>query len=405
MNCVVAPARWLARSVLSSTLLFGSSCEPFDVVIANREPSSSFGGGAGSGGAFPHDPGSCTPPSLPVLENGRITGAVCSRAYSARVFSRGLCTCGDTGIFDLTTNGFDSRTEVAPGAFGGPVGVNGGYTALASAVRVGSDLTIAGDHELRALLSVEAAGDLRVAGNVSVTGRLNVGRDAWIDGSLTVPVGEIGRDLYVPPSAEVTGIVTVDGLTQRTDVVVDPPCPCGDDQLLDVAGVIAHARSNNDNALLGFSADALNGTRAEVVELVCGRYFVGTVDVNGPTELRVSGRAALFVDEDFVKSDDLSIVLDEGAELDLFIGGDLILRGAPEFSGTTRPGAARVYVADDVEFPLAATWVGGLYAPHASVDVAGTLGAYGALFLRGLAAAAAEVHHDAALTAGCDEPM
>ncbi len=298
---------------------------------------------------------------------------------ASAVFEHGLCGCGTLDFSpNLFIDGFDSR--VAPWAADAGMGDFAGN----------SNLIFPG------LLTV--TGDVTVAGSVAVgtglgTG-LVVGRDLFIQGTLgrgssEVRVGasaSIGDDVFVsrldvggvltmPATASAGGVITA--ASRRTSEVSVPlPCRCDADAGVDVAALVEMHRLSNDNAAIGLDPTAFTNLGADTpLKLPCGVFFIDGVTGQGPLTLHATGRAAAFV-----KGSDtpLAVLLDPGAELDLFVDGRLSL--APgAFGDPARPRALRVYsTAGTIDLSHVA-FSALLYAPSANLTSSTASEVFGAL--------------------------
>lgn len=393
-------ATWRLAKVLGWVALgVALGCEPTEVVVVRAEQDVSADGGAGD-----PDPDACRSPGVTAVGVDGTERSACAAALASRWFRHALCTCEDASVLSFDSDGFDSSLGLhSPGQPGGPVGVDGNWTGLTSAASVADSLTIAGASTARFLLSLTTASDLLVQGALSVTGRLQVGRDARVRGALTATAGTIGRDLYQPDGALTLGAVEVDGLTLVDDVQIEPPCGCSRD-LLDVAQTVARGWERNDNAQLGLNAQILRVSEVLDLELPCGRYFLEGASELPPGSLRVTGRVALFIAGDLAPPEDLLLDLAEGAELDLFVSGNLDLTHAPSWGERARPAALRLYVGGSSPIRLEHDLAAALYAPGAPVFSGSSERAvFGALFVRSLDAVSLDVHHDRALLRDCAE--
>jgi hypothetical protein len=394
----------LARIARGSPLVIliwaAAACEPTEAVVARAA------GAATDRDASIADAGAetCAPPRVRARWTNGTDQETCPAALGEAYFRHALCTCADAGIDALSSDGFDSTTGVfVAGAPGGAVGVNGSYTGLATSADIGDRFSVAGTEATRFLLSLRTSSDLELAGGLALTGRLDVGQDARIGGSLTATTGSIARDLYVPESESILGAIVVGGITQRTPVVVEAPCPCGPDALLDVAAMVADARVLNDNTLIGLDTAHLRSPENATLSLPCGRFFVdGTLD-SASLMVQVNGKAALFVDGDLVTGPDFATELEPEAELDVFVSGNLVLSSGAELGDRARPGATRVYVGGAGAIAPASTLVGAIYAPAADVTIeSDEFEILGALLSRSIDASTLAVHHDRAALAGCE---
>jgi hypothetical protein len=317
---------------------------------------------------------------------GEIEVDRCTGEVAERVFGHAICSCADTNVAGyLTTRSFDS--DVDPEALsesGGPVGVNGQYLTGGYA-DVGGTFVVAGAQSLTFAGYVRAGGDLEVGGDVTAAGYINVLRDAWFAGDVLVPgYTEVARDLYQPPGKSMLTVLDVGGERHDQSFAVEPPCPCGPADVIDIGAMVEAARLDNDNAAVGLDPGALAnvvGIGVEI-ELPCGRFYLDSVGGLGGITLRMDGHTALFVGGDVDAVGALDVELGPEGELDLFIAGNLVTIGAGSFGDRSRPSATRVYIggAGDVVLVGASEFVGNVYAPRSRITSVGAAFVYGSIF-------------------------
>ncbi len=304
-------------------------------------------------------------------------------------FAAAVCSCSD-----LKVQGFLAVSSLDPAApSAGSVDANGGAEIFGYA-DVGGSLRAAGQQPLGFYGYLHAGGDLEAAGRVAVSdssfaaGYLQVDGDARIGGDLALyGYAAIGGDLTQPAGAGTPTVLEVGGVRIAAPVPVAPPCACGADVVPDLAGLVADARNDNDNAALVPAlppralADVIG---VASVTLPCGHYYLDEIAGAGVIAVRVTGRVALFVGGDVNPTGLFVIQVDPGAELDLVIGGNLRATGAGSFGSWDQPGATRIYVAggDEVKLTGASGFAGNLYAPHATVRGTGATFVRGSLFGR-----------------------
>jgi hypothetical protein len=95
--------------------------------------------------------------------------------------------------------------------------------------------------------------------------------------------------------------------------------------------------------------------------------------------IHVSGLSALFVDGSIDLSGALAFDLAPGAEVDVFVKQNVYIRGIVSLAKQERPAAGRLWVAGSEPINLVGTWVGNLYAPHASVQATVGVVAWGSI--------------------------
>lgn len=301
----------------------------------------------------------------------------CTNRLAASVFSNALCSCHDLQVgASLTTRGFDSSAgpyrEGAPGGTGAAVGVDGNVTVgLAGAtLDVGGSFSSAGTLPLQITGTLQVAGDYFAAGSVSVSGLTSVTRNAWLGGTFS-SLGPltVGGDLH--HADNVTAASVSVGSSERDPVVVAPPCPCRDDELVPIAALVDAAKARNDNARLGvLSTGFIQVPAGSEWNLPCGQVYLSQIAGVGSLTVHVTGMAALFIDGSINLVGGLAFDLAPGAEIDVFVKGDLAVQGPLVLAGQDRPAAGRMWVNGILLFPLSNPWVGNLYAPHSYVGTA-----------------------------------
>jgi len=362
----------------------------------------------------PRDAGSvCDGVGPPVIvgDTGR---ALCGGGVAERSFRYALCSCSAIALSTtITTDVFDSRSGpyMAPGGRGGAVGSNGDVM-LSSPMSFGGSLWIGGAGGLRSPGSgspVTVGGELRSAGPVGTGSALTVDLDAHVAGDVTASELTIGGELVTPAGAVVmAGTERIS--SRRTDAVSVPaPCDCDPSVLLDVAGLVAAASTDNDNAASSIDATALDGYDGDTrLTLPCGRFFFDGVSGTGDLTLEINGRAAVYVRGDLSSGGALRVEIAAGAELDLFVDGVLASASEVAFGSPEHPASARLYLGGSGAVNLTGTsrFAGNVYAPRASLQTSGALEVFGSLFVGGIAASGGvEVHYDAAvLDVGADCP-
>jgi hypothetical protein len=186
-------------------------------------------------------------------------------------------------------------------------------------------------------------------------------------------------------------------------VSVPPACPCSAAEAVDVAGIVAQHRAANDNAGIGLSSSALADVSMPLtLPLPCGRYYLDRIQGAASLTIRATGRVALFVGGTLTYSGPLTIALDPGAELDLFVTGAVNLPATLSFGDPARPSALRIWWAagGSIFIPYGAQWSANLYAPSADLAVDTPLDLYGsAMVLHLNNSAPLNIHYDRAIAA------
>ncbi len=338
----------------------------------------------------------CRGTGPPILLDGTCTGAL-----AAGVFSRAVCACGALSLgSDLQTDGFDSRAGPwVAGGSGGDLGANGGLD-FAGTVDVGGSMTVAG-------AGVQAGSSLRVHGDLEIAGglgrpstRASIGGSARIGGDIDVSALDVAGTLTLPAGADERGAITA-GARSLAAVAVPAPCRCGQGERVDVAAIVEEHRLSNHNAAIGLSSSALGDVHGDAsLELPCGLFFLERIQVSGGTvALRATGRTVVFVAGGITIDGALTVQVDQGAELDLFVAGFLNLPASVSLGDPLRPRALRIWAGSGGAINLTGSALSGsLYAPGADLSANTALEVFGAVFVDHLANhAVTRVHYDRAI--------
>ncbi len=381
-------------------------CTQVDVVAIRPDGAAPIvDGGADDDGAV----GFCAGDGpLVLVGDGRLG---CSGTVAQTTFRHAICTCDGLAVSaPLATDAFDSRDgPYTSSEGGGSLGTNGRFDASA-AVDVGGALTASGDGLQFGASDLRVRARLRSAGPLTGDGLLAVGGDAAVNGDLRVEDLFVGGTVRTPEGATVEARGIDEAPRRETGPVsVTPPCDCAPERLLDVGALVDAHQTTNDNDAIGLEADALMDLGADArLTLPCGRYHVSGIEGDALT-LEATGRVALFVDGDMALGE-LTIELSEGAEVDLFIAGNVLGQARWTLGDTSQPVNVRVYVGGGGTLELAggATFAGNVYAPSAELVTPAAVEVFGSLFARRIAASGPlTVHYDRALlrgAEGCPEP-
>ena len=394
--------------VLACALLSG--CVVEDVIATCRAP------GCLDSGVEPIDaarvdaavPSYCDGTGPPILVSDR--GMVCSGEIATGTFRFAVCTCDAyVGSAQLTTDSFASADgPYRPGGRGGGVGTNGGLD-LNAPTSIGGSVWVAGSDGMGGGGGAEVVigNELWVDGPCELAASLEVARDMRIDGRVQAGELRVGGVLQLPEGADlsVTGAMSV-GSVVRGPVTVSTPCACAAADLVDVAGLVRAAQADNDDAAMGVDARVLDGFTGPLrVELPCGRLYLTRLSGMGDLELVITGRTALFVGGDAYLDGSLTVTLAAGAELDLFIEGNLSSNGDLRVGDSTVPARARLYVGGGgtIDLDAGALFAGNLYAPRAELVASGDIEAFGSVFVRRVTASGRfTVHYDTSVLRAAD---
>lgn len=324
---------------------------------------------------------------------------VCTGEVAVRTFRHALCTCEDyVTSTRLTTDSFDSAIgPYAPGGAVGPVGIDGTLQAN-DQVTVGGDLTVAGAGGVSLGIGLDVAGSAAIGGPLGTGVDVAVDGDASVAGDIDLATLTVGGTLTVPADRVIGGAITA-GATVRAPVTVAPPCACAPEDLVDIADFVLAHRTDNENALVDLAPTALTGYAGDqVLELPCGRYYLGPIGGDGALTIRALGRVAILVDGDVTMTRPLTLELvGDDAELDLLVAGLLSSTSTVTAGDATHPARTRLYLGGDGTIDLAgdSQVAANLYAPRASLALSGGATLHGSLFVRRLSQSApVTIHYD-----------
>jgi hypothetical protein len=172
-----------------------------------------------------------------------------------------------------------------------------------------------------------------------------------------------------------------------------------------VASWVTSFATTNDDAALGVDPRALeNVTTPYEATLGCGRYYFTRIGGTAPITLHLTGRTAIFIGGDV--SDTAALTFDVQApagEVDVFLGGNLVVGGGLTLGSAAAPSKARLWGAGTgtLDLGAATTLAGNLYAPDAQLVTRADAVIFGSVFVRGINTAGdLTVHYDTAILGG-----
>jgi hypothetical protein len=339
-------------------------------------------------------------PAVRIFPNTNTSTPVCMPGIARRLFTYALCSCTDVTLDDGSTFGvsaFDSRDgppkspTANAGPCGGAMGINGTLNGAATFLAIYGSTIVAGGGVLKLPDTSAFAGDLKANATLEVTGLLSrVGRDLWLDSDIAESTSlVVARDVYLTPG-HVDHRSSTGGPNALTrNFVVSPPCACGKDVQLDIAGIVTRARAENDNEPLNLPSGVLSGMLSmgsAPAVLQCGRFALTTLSIPTNTLTAIRGRLALFVDGDLRLDGHFATDFGSTAELDVFVSGNLVVSEPSQVGSKARPSALRFYVGGSGPITISdkTQYAAQLYAPNAPVLLVGPLsiGFYGSIFAR-----------------------
>jgi hypothetical protein len=334
-------------------------------------------------------PMACSGLGAPVRLGG--ADGSCAGALAAVTLSRALCSC-DSIILpgNLATESSGAGGQGPGPSPGGPPSTPAADVASDGSIEIGGNAQVAGSISAGASDGIgfnRAAsifGGLRSGGSLVAEQLVTVGADAYVAGDVLGRV-DVGGTLYVSPSSSVSPPASENYIV-REEIAVEPPCNCAVGPVVDVDALVSVAANHNDNVAGGVDVAALTSTHGPTVfDLPCGSYFLPSLTSDDTLQVRVHGRSALYIDGDLDLADGLRVTLDSGAELDLFVTGDVSLQAGQ--LGASSPAAVRLWLASTViQLGADASLSAIVYAPNATVLPQQDLMASGALFVGAIAA-------------------
>lgn len=344
----------------------------------------------------------------------------------ANLFRFAACACASLDVSGvLTTDSLDSAsdggaTQLASIAANQSLSTNS-ITTIGGSVWVGGAGVAPGSPALR-LSGASAstiAHDVQAGGPIEIGGPYGVAGDVWANGNVTVdPTGslQVGGTVHVPSGDTAAGVMAAGGIANPATVTVPAPCECS--KPIPIAKIVSGFVTTNDDATINLTATALDNPAAPLA-LPCGLYYVDGIH-GGAVTLDIQGRVALFVGGDLAVDGGIAIDLAQDAELDLFIAGNVSIKGP---SGSVvigdpgRPARTRIYVGGmggdaGGGFALAtdASISANIYAPSAVVELASSFALWGAILAQTLQFSGSfAIHYDTAVlqvsrSSGCQAP-
>jgi hypothetical protein len=248
-------------------------------------------------------------------------------------------------------NNFQVRGDFRP---------HGGLTATGNLQVTGSLSTPATVDDIG---NIEVDGDLAIGGDLKGIGRLAVG------GALSVA----GKDTFL-------GYEEVAATAPYTAVAA-PECGCGGSTAIDVAGMVAAAKTANDNTAAGVPTSFKNIGAARL-ELTTGSYYLTDLASIGATFVSVTGHVSLYLDGNLEQIGAAWIKLENGGMLDLYVSGSVRSIGHLDLGNKWDPSAFRLYIGGGDKATINVgnqIYNGAIYAPNAVVEYIGNTQIRGAI--------------------------
>ncbi len=337
------------------------------------------------------------------------SGPVCAAALAARGHRFAFCSCAMANVNSrLRTDAFDSTDANVQDTTSSAVGINGGLQTFAE-LRAGGAIYVAGSSGIAAAEHLQSGASLRVGGPLSqLASNADVALDGFVAGDVAGDV-RVSGTLHVPATATVDPQVQAGAITVEA-VSVAPPCDCSDG-FAQVGTALAAVQAANGDAAAGIGPTQLASlSSAATLDLPCGSFYLSAIDAPAGLTLAVHARALLAVAGDVNLGGGLNVVLDDGAELDLLVGGRLLGSGRAPIGTVTAPARFRIWIAGTATTALdGGPTIGAvIHAPNAAVTALNGLVLYGSLLASSFDfAGETQLHYDRAILSGgvsCGEP-
>jgi hypothetical protein len=330
-------------------------------------------------------------------------GDECSGDIATKAFRFALCSCTDLSWSSiLSTDSFNSTTGTS--GENASIGLNLGAYGTGKHT-VGGSFWI-GANSLKLNGSGRIAKDLHVGGGINSTAPHSIDGDVYSDAAIGSYV-TVGGKVHVPAGTTLKSVTAKLGVVNEA-VAIAEPCDCKT-PALDSAGVVSFLEKTNDNALSSISATELTEFHnPKTLELPCGRYYFDKVSGSATLTFKLKGRTVIAIGRELAMSGAFNFEFEPGAELDLFVGGDVKFSGSAAFGDLKKPARIRMYVAGkQVGFTGGMRLGGNIYAPHATMTASGNIEISGALFANDFGfTGETRIHYDEAIleVPGCGVP-
>lgn len=294
----------------------------------------------------------------------------CPDSPATDAFSETVCICEDfkdIGNLIVGTSRIQDNATLA---------VNGQTIVMNNTQVRGTFIPYGG---LDAKANVQVTKGISSAGTVSALGNVEAGSDLDVGGDLT-GVGrlEVGGTLRVGGTDRFVGWQDVNA-TGPYGTTPDAPCGCND--IIDVVGLIAAAKTNNDNAAASLPTD-INNIGWTDVRLTSGSYYFSEIRTIGATRFIIDGAVAMYIDGNLDSIGAEWITLTSGSVLDLYVAGAVRNIGHVALGDKWAPSSFRLYIGGEEECSINVgnqIFNGAIYAPKADLRYIGNTKIRGAV--------------------------
>ena len=294
----------------------------------------------------------------------------CPDSPATEAFTETVCICEDfTDIGNLIVGTSREQDEAT-------LAVNGKTIAINNTQVRGTFIPYGG---LEAKANVQVTYGISSAGNIDALGNVEAGTDMDVGGDLT-GIGrlEVGGTLRVGGADRFIGWKDVNA-TGPYGTTPAPPCGC--DDVLDVVGLVAEAKTSNDNAANGLPTDIRNIGWTDV-RLTSGSYYFDEIRTIGATRFIIDGAVSIYIAGNLDNIGAEWIKLTSGSVLDLYVAGAVRNIGHVALGDKFAPSAFRLYIGGEEECAINVgnqIFNGAIYAPKADLRYIGNTKIRGAL--------------------------
>jgi hypothetical protein len=318
------------------------------------------------------------PPTNVGSGNGSST---CTGGIGGTAFTWTVCSCTNVSLTaEALLDGWNSLNgPYMPGMLGGGLGANqtiGGdsaldvWGALWAAATTGTSFS--NQSQANVYDTVKSANNVDAVANVS--------HDMYVGGNITGAVSVTGT-LFQSPGKN-RGGATAGNYVNNAVVTVPPPCDCTNK--VPVTAIVANAKTNNDNALIGLDPNVFTTANHPArIDLPCGLYYMTGFTLTNPAAIVVHGQTAIFIDGNISNNSFLTITLeDPGSALDVFVSGTITATDTIRLGNPNWPALTRIYLGTTGTFELSSSILisGNIWVGYGTVLWTSDSDMFGALF-------------------------
>ena len=339
--------------------------------------------------------GTCQPATVVSAPPGRCAGGgppigvpiggatSCTGNLAQTTFTWALCSCTNVKISQtFLSDAYDSTQgpyAAPPHGLGGGVGLNGSLQISSTTDIYGTLWCSAANGGIATSTPTHVYQELHSGGPVS-SGVFTVGSDAYVNGNISGGPAAIAGTLYQPVGDTVGGATY--GQLVHQPVSVPQPC-CDSSQMIPVGAIVSNAASANDDTAAGIAPTLLSGAGSpQRLDLPCGNYYFSEVKPGHQLTIAAHGHTAIYIAGDITASNPLTITVDAGESLDVFVAGTINTSQTLTLGSPNWPALMRVYVGGSTKlaFSQVTRIAANFYAAYAYVQWSAPVEVYGAVY-------------------------